>query len=169
LQEYRHLSPERAAQLAILPLFCGGSGCFIGGLISPYITRWTGSVRKTRRLLGYLGSLGAGALLLVHTGIEDPVLAMIAMGMASFCNDIIMPGSWGACMDVGGKYAGTLSGSMNMMGNLAGGVAPVVAGYVLQATGSWTVNLYIMAGIYVLAALSWRLIDPVTPLEEQSR
>jgi MFS family permease len=166
LQEHRHLSPEIAAQLAIFPLFFGGLGCMAGGLISPYVTRWTGSLRKTRRLLGYAGCCGAGLLLLMHAGIPDPLLAMIAMGLASFCNDLTMAGSWGACMDVGGKYAGTLSGSMNMVGNFAGGLAPIVLGYVLQATGSWLINFYIMAGIYLLGALSWRFIDPVTPLEE---
>jgi nitrate/nitrite transporter NarK len=55
---------------------------------------------------------------------------------------------------------------MNMVGNFAGGLAPIVLGYVLQATGSWLINFYIMAGIYLLGALSWRFIDPVTPLEE---
>ena len=49
---------------------------------------------------------------------------MIAMGLASFVLDLTLPGSWGACMDVGGKYAGTLSGSMNMMGNIAGALHP---------------------------------------------
>ena len=166
LQEYRHLSPEMAARLAIFPLFFGGLGCMFGGFLSPYVTRWTGSLRKTRRLLGYAGCCGAGLLLLIHAGIEDPLLAMIAMGLASFSNDLTMAGSWGACMDVGGKYAGTLSGSMNMVGNFAGGLAPIVLGYVLQATGSWLINFYIMAGIYLLGALSWRFIDPVTPLEK---
>jgi len=165
LQEYRHLSPEIAARLAIFPLFFGGLGCMFGGFISPYVTRWTGGLRQTRRLLGYVGCCGAGLLVLLHAGIQDPLLAMIAMGLASFCNDLTMAGSWGACMDVGGKYAGTLSGSMNMVGNFAGGLAPVILGYVLQATGSWLLNFYIMAGIYLLAALSWRFIDPVTPLE----
>jgi MFS family permease len=165
LQEYRHLSPEMAARLAIFPLFFGGLGCMFGGFISPYVTRWTGSLRQTRRLLGYVGCCGASLLVLIHAGIQDPLLAMIAMGLASFGNDLTMAGSWGACMDVGGKYAGTLSGSMNMVGNFAGGLAPVILGYVLQATGSWLLNFYIMAGIYLLAALSWRFIDPVTPLE----
>ena len=35
-------------------------------------------------------------------------------------------------MDVGGKYAGTLSGTMNMMGNFAGGLAPLAVGYILR-------------------------------------
>ena len=42
---------------------------------------------------------------------------MLAMGVATFFHDLTTPGAWGACMDVGGKFAGTLSGSMNMMGN----------------------------------------------------
>ncbi len=165
LQEYRGLSPAEAARLAIFPLFFGGLGCMFGGFIAPFVTRRTGSVATARRRIAYAGALGACLFLLLHSAIRDPFWAMVAMGMASFGNDILMPGSWGACMDVGGKYAGTLSGSMNMMGNFAGGLAPIVLGYVLQRTGSWIANFYIMAGIYLLAALSWRFIDPVTPLK----
>ena len=47
--------------------------------------------------LGGVGSFVCGWL-------YYPVFAMISMGMASFSNDLVMPGSWGACMDVGGKY-----------------------------------------------------------------
>ena len=62
------------------------------------------------------------------TTLSDALVLMVVMGFASFCNDLIMPGAWAACMDIGGKYAGTVSGSMNMMGNLAGFVAPIVGG-----------------------------------------
>ena len=168
LQEARGLSPEHAARLAVFPLFFGGLGCLFGGFIAPYVTRWLGSVARARRAIAYTGALAACGCLLLHVLIRDPFWAMLAMGMASFGNDILMPGSWGACMDVGGKYAGTLSGSMNMMGNFGGGMAPVIMGYVLQKTGNWTLNFYIMAGIYLLAALAWRFIDPVTPLKGAS-
>jgi len=167
LKDYRHLDPQYAARLAVFPLFFGGLGCAFSGLISPRVTRWTGSVRAARRLVAYAGFCGASVLLMAHTGIRDPLWAMIVMGLASFANDLVMPCAWGACMDVGGKYAGTLSGSMNMMGNAAGGLAPVVFGYVIQATGSCTLNFHIMAAIYLFGALSWRFIDPATPLEEQ--
>ena len=90
---------------------------------------------------------------------------MFLMGMASFCNDLVMPGAWSACMDVGGKYAGTVSGSMNMMGNLAGFVAPVVGGMIRDAGYDWNIFLYSMAAVYVLGGLCWPFIDPVTPLE----
>jgi nitrate/nitrite transporter NarK len=98
---------------------------------------------------------------------RSPLYAMLAMGLASFFNDLVMPGAWGACMDVGGKYAGTLSGSMNMMGNLAGFVAPWLGGYIRATTGSWEPFLWSMAVVYLLGTLCWPFIDPVTPLEER--
>jgi MFS transporter, ACS family, glucarate transporter len=69
---------------------------------------------------------------------------------------------------VGGKYAGTLSGSMNMMGNLAGGFAPVAGGYILAMTHNWNLTLYVSAAIYSLGVICWLLLDPVTPIERES-
>jgi MFS family permease len=120
----------------------------------------------SRRLLACLGFFGAGCFLIVSINTGDVFWAMIAMGMASFCNDLVMPGAWGTCMDVGGKYAGTLSGSMNMMGNMAGFVAPTFGGWLVkQYGGDWNPFLYVMAGVYLLGTLCWPLIDPTTPLE----
>jgi nitrate/nitrite transporter NarK len=125
-------------------------------------------VKLTRRLLACLGFLGASGFLFSSIQIQDPLLAMLAMGMASFSNDLVMPGAWGTCMDVGGKYAGTLAGSMNMMGNLAGFVAPWAGGYILQQTADdWNVLLYVMVGAYLLGVACWPFIDPTTPLEQK--
>jgi len=166
LREFRHLSGAYAARLASFPLLFGGVGCLVGGVVAARLARWTGSVKTARRATASIGCLGAAVLLYVHTGIHDPFWAMVAMGFASFGNDIVMPSAWGACMDIGGKYAGTLSGSMNMMGNMAGGIAPVVAAYLLKATNNnWVVPIHVMAAIYLVGVLCWLLLDPVTPLE----
>jgi MFS family permease len=94
---------------------------------------------------------------------------MLSMGMGSFCNDLTMPGSWTTCMDVGGKYAGTVSGSMNMMGNFGGMAGPLVVGLVLQFTNrDWQLAFLISSIIYFLGAFCWLFIDPVTPLEKRS-
>lgn len=176
LGEYRGVTPGTAATYAVFPLLFGGIGCFVSGLVTPRVARAIGDVRRARRMVAITGASSAAVLMFAHTQIADPLVGMLVMGLASFANDIIMPCSWGACMDVGGKYAGTLSGSMNMMGNFAGGLAPFVFGMVLDmarrpgaapAFADAIPNFYIMAGIYVVAALSWLLIDPVTPLEEQ--
>src|SRR5882724_1002318 len=119
------------------------------------------------------GFFGAGVMLLISIQTKDPVPAMIFMGFASFFNDLVMPGAWAACMDIGGRYAGTLAGSMNMMGNVAGFVAPMVGGTILestkQATGvsDWNQFLYVMAVVYLLGTVVWPFIDPVTSIDRR--
>lgn len=166
LKEHRHLTPDQIAAYGIVPLFCGGIGCFTSGIVASHLARWTGSVRISRRILACTGFLGASVMLALSTGLANVSWAMAAMGAASFCNDLVMPPAWGACMDIGGKFAGTVSGSMNMMGNLAGFAAPVFGGFVLQRThGDWNIFLYTMAAIYLVGAVCWPFIDPVKPLE----
>ncbi len=170
LKEGRGLNLAQGAILSILPLFLGGIGSIFCGLISTPIARWTGSVAFTRRLMAIIGFSGATGLLILSTFVKDPVWAMIAMGMASFSNDLVMPGSWAACMDVGGKYAGTLSGAMNMMGNFAGGMSPVVIGYVLQQTdNNWDITFYVSAALYFAGSFFWLVLDPVTPFDESAK
>jgi len=163
----RALDQATAAKYAIFPLLFGGLGSLTCGVLSNWLAQKTGSVRLTRRALAVAGFFGAACMLVLCIRTQDPLYAMLMMGMASFFNDLVMPGAWGACMDVGGKYAGTLSGSMNMMGNMAGFVAPPLGGYILRATNNdWNTFLYVMAGVYLVGTLCWPLIDPVTPLEE---
>ena len=171
LKEARHFDPSTGgfAILAGLPLFLGGIGSIFSGFIAKPLTRLTGSVTRTRRILAITGFLSASMLLIFSTTLQNPVAAIIAMAFASFCNDLSMPGSWGSCMDVGGHYAGTLSGTMNMMGNAGGALAPVVAGYILKYTHeNWNVVIYVAAAVYFLGAFFWLALDPVTPLEKQA-
>lgn len=170
MTEALHLDGTKTenALLAGLPLFLGGIGCFAGGWLANRLARRWGCLGRARRTVGVFGLLGAGALLALSTRLGDPTYAMVAMGLSSFCNDLSMPGAWGACMDVGGKAAGSLSGSMNMMGNLGGAVGPVVTAHVLAWThNDWHVPLLVAAGTYLIAAACWVFIDPVTPLEDR--
>ena len=154
------------AALAGIPLFFGGLGAIVCGLVTPRLVRQTGSVARTRRTIAVLGFTGAAALLVSSAYIRDPLLAMLAMGLASFCNDLTMPGSWSTCMDVGAKYAGTLSGSMNMMGSIGAAIAPLVIGIILDSSGrNWALTFWISGIIYFLGGLCWLWLDPVTPIE----
>ena len=101
--------------------------------------------------------------------IADPLVAMLAMGVASFCNDLTMPGSWSTCMDVGGRFAGTLSGSMNMMGSVGAAAAPLVIGLLLDYTErNWALTFWISGIVYLVGGLCWLWLDPVTPIAETS-
>lgn len=167
------LSPELtlkilAASLAGTPLLFGGFGALLAGQVSSRLIHRGRSVKIVRRTFGFVGIAGAATLLMLSFHIRDPLLAMIAMGMAGFFNDLTLPGSWATCMDVGGKYAGTVSGSMNMMGNFGGMAGPLVVGWVLTFTGrDWHQVFIVTSAIYSLGALCWLFIDPVTPLEKE--
>lgn len=165
LQEARGLEVGRSAVLGGLPLFLGGIGAFVGGFLASWLARRVRSVALIRRRIAYVGYGGAAALLVVSPNLPNPVWTMIIMGLASFFGDLVLSGSWGSCMDVGGRCAGTLSGAMNMMGNLGGTLSPVVIGYILHETNNWPLTFYLSAGMYVTGAILWRFVDPVTAIE----
>ena len=168
LRDARGLSMDSAAWYAILPLFCGGLGNPASVVFGNWVERRTGSLKIARRLVACLGFAGASGFLILATTLPSPLAAMSAIGAASFCNDLAMPPFWSAAMDIGGKYAGTLSGTMNMWGNLAGFVAPVVTGYLLKWTlGNWNLTFFVSAAIYATGIPFWHLLDPVTPLDQE--
>ena len=154
------------AMLAGVPLFAGGFGNLLSGRLMPVLEKRFGNLRTARRLLGGFGFLLAAIVFLFPAHFMDqPLAVMAALGLASFFGDLSMPASWGACMDVGGKFSGTYSGSMNMMGNLGGATGPLVVGYLLKATHqNWAMVFNLSAGAFFLGALCWLFIDPVTPL-----
>ncbi len=157
------------AILSGMPLFLGGIGCLVSGFVTPKLGRMLGDPRRARKIVAVSGMTMAGILLLVAMQIKEPLMIVGVIAMASFCNDLVMPPAWNTCMDVGGKFAGTLSGSMNMMGNFAGGVAPVVIGNVLKETGNdFTITFYISAAAYFIGALCWLGIDSTRPLDHKA-
>ncbi|HVX91083.1 MAG TPA: MFS transporter [Candidatus Paceibacterota bacterium] len=176
LRQARGVPLAPSAWLAGLPLFFGGIGCIVGGWLARQLAARWGDVRRARRVSASGGLFFAAAMLLLATRIESPLWAMIALGMASFANDLAMAPDWGACMDVGGPFAGSLSGSMNMMGNIGGAVGPLVVGFILGHTKSsptapptaegWTLAFLLAAVVYAIGGFAWLFIDPATPISE---
>lgn len=166
LRTARGTSIKMSALLAGLPLLMGGIGCLISAAIIPRLARSIGSVARARRIVAITGFLGASASIMVFTRIQDPRIGMLVLGFAGLFNDLIMPAAWAGCMDVGGRYAGTVAGSMNMMGSIAGALSPLVVGYLLAFTNQdWTLTFYVSAAIYSLGAVCWIFLDAHTPME----
>jgi MFS transporter, ACS family, glucarate transporter len=162
------LGPVALAVLAGLPLFGGGFGSFIAGFCAAPLARRLGGVGRARKALAATGFVAASGFFLGSLYVDDPIAKAVLFGFAGLFNDFVMPGAWSACMDVGGRFAGTFSGSMNMMGNLGGFIAPIATGYILDTTGSWNLVFYISSVVYLGGAVCWLLLDPVTPLDRES-
>jgi nitrate/nitrite transporter NarK len=165
--------------MAGAPLFLGGFGALVGGWITPAVTRmFGGNIARTRSALGFVGQAGAGACLVAATFLETPIYAVAAIAIASFFNDLTMPGAWTACMDLGGRFTGTVSGAMNMMGNLGGFVSPTVIGFILAWTSDpvthantavgFNLSFYVTAVLYLVGAICWLFIDSTTPLPQEA-
>ncbi len=169
LKEGRGLAVTSTALLGILPLFFGGLGNPAGAWTSAFLVRRSGDLRWARKVVSCVGFAGAAGFLLLATRAENAVAAILSIAMASFCNDLVMPSAWSAAMDIGGRFAGTVSGAMNMTGNVAGVIAPIAIGYILKWSGNWNLTFYISAGIYVMGIACWLGLDPVTPLEASGK
>jgi MFS family permease len=166
-EQFTGMGDMQRALLACVPLFFGGIGSILAGLLSARLDVWLGSIARTRRWLGVLGMGAAGLMLLISMQLHTPVASVLAIGLAALCSDLAMPGAWGACMDVGGRHTGALSGSMNMMGQVGGAIAPMAVPLVLAATNNnWSINMGLFALSYFLGAICWAFINSDERLHE---
>lgn len=166
LQEHHRLTPAQSAAYAVFPLFFNGLGSLFCGMVTPSVNRLTGDDVRTRKIMAITGFVGAGSFLMLATRMPDVNSTMAMMAAASFFNDLVMPHAWASCMDVGGRYAASVSGTMNLMGNLAGASSTMIGGFLLsQAGGNWNQFITILAAVYFLGVPCWALIDPRTPLD----
>ena len=166
LRDARGTSVKFGALLASLPLLLGGIGSILGAQIIRRLAKTTGTM-LARRIVAVIGFVGASASIFGFIQIADPVRAMFLLGLAGFFNDFVMPAAWAGCMDIGGRFSGTVSGTMNMVGNIGGALSPLAIGYMLTFTNNnWTLTFYVSSAIYLLGGVCWLFIDAHTPLTE---
>lgn len=166
LRSGRGLAISSTALLSVLPLFLGGLANPVSVFFAERLNRRVRDIARTRRILACSGFAGACVSLMLTTRIANPLLAVMPIALASFFGDMAMPHAWSATMDMGGRFAGTLSGAMNTWGNVGGAMSPMVIGYVLKWThNNWNLTFYIAAAVYAAGILCWYFLDSVTPLE----
>lgn len=78
--------------------------------------------------------------------------------------DMMLPGTWAICLDIGGKHSGTLSGAMNTSGNTGGFVCTLVFGFIVKATMDYNVPLVVIACMMCIAAFLFIFIDASRPI-----
>jgi ACS family glucarate transporter-like MFS transporter len=166
LQQTRHMNLQRTAALAGLPLFSAGLGSIFSGFVCAWLLQMTRRVAFVRRAIAITGFASAAILLIVFTKLESPVWTVAALTASSFTAEFAGPVTWTTCMDLGGRYVGSLAGAMNTLGQLGGTVAPAVIGYILKWTGyDWPIVFYVSAGVYGCGILCWTFLDPATSLD----
>lgn len=157
------LTLTRSGFYAGLPLLAGAGGCALGGIVSDWITRRTGSLLWGRRVVGVSGFLlGAGGFLAAVSA-RSPEAAILCLALASASHDLTLPVVWATCTDLGGRFGGTAGGWMNLASSLSGMLAPVASAGLAQAFGSFQAVFWVTIGLYLIGAVLWLFIDPRKP------
>ena len=105
----------------------------------------------------------AGLACLLPICANEVWMLAIAFSAWFFFNDGMMGPAWASCADVGERYAGTLSGAMNMTGAFMGAIGMALAGKLLRE-GEYDLMFTVFACSYGLAALCWLAVDVTKPL-----
>jgi len=170
LVEVRKVPVATGAWLSAFPFFFAGLASLFTGFFLSRLARWMGGAGAARRLMAGLGFGLSGLMSILSPQIADPFFAMAILGVAGFANDLAMPPSWAASMDMGGRFAGTLSATMNMLGCLGGSLAPLLTPYLLKWTGqNWNAVFYVSAAAYFMGGICWIFLDSVTPLDKEPK
>jgi sugar phosphate permease len=160
LVDYRGFTLVKVGWLASLPLLAGVVGDTVGGLATDWLLRKTGKAKFSRRLVAIVGLLGCVVFIVPAALVEDAYAAVFCLTGAMFFLECTIGPSWAVPMDTGGKYSGTVSGMMNMAGNIGGALSPLVFGILVQL-GSWQAPFIVAAALLVIGAGIWAFwLDP---------
>jgi len=151
--------------LSGLPLLIGGVACLVGGFLSDYAIRKTGSKRWGRSLIPIAGWTAAGLCALAVSQLHSAGAIMTLIVLAFALQDLGVPSMWSLPADIGGRFAGTVGGWMNSAGAVGGMLSPLVAAKVSIAHG-WNATFVVFGIVYLLGALAWLRVDAGRPLDQ---
>ncbi len=167
LVEFRHFTLLKVGFLASLPLWAGVVGDTVGGLATDWLLAKSGNVKFARRAVAVTGMLGCAVFIVPAALTEDAYTAVYCLTAAMFFLECTIGPSWAVPMDMGGGHSGTVSGMMNMAGNIGGALSPMVFGVLVQF-GSWQAPFIVAANLLVLGAAVWGFwLDPGTSVVEK--
>jgi len=160
------LDLKNSAWLASAVFVAGVVGDSLGGILSDSIFRQTGSVRFARLSVILAGFVGALLSLVPIIFVHDISVVALCLSFGLFFIEIIIGPIWSIPMDIAPKYSGTASGLMNTGSAFAAIISPLVAGYVIDATGNWYLPFIMSIGLLLLGCFCAFLMHPERPFEE---
>ncbi|MBV9064426.1 MAG: MFS transporter, partial [Methylobacteriaceae bacterium] len=151
LVEFRHFTLLKVGLLASLPLWAGVVGDTVGGLTTDWLLAKTGNIKFARRAVAITGMLGCAVFIVPAALATEAYTAVYCLTASMFFLECTIGPSWAVPMDMGGEVSGTVSGMMNMAGNIGGALSPIVFGVLVQF-GSWAAPFIVAASLLVIGA-----------------
>jgi ACS family glucarate transporter-like MFS transporter len=164
LAQARGLDLKASAIYSILPFVGMTIGAMGGGFASDWLVEHF-SLRTGRCLLPFFAMATTSGLLIVGSRAEQASTAGIVLALGAGVLYVAQSCFWAITADFAGEYAGVASGIMNMGAQVGGAVATSLTPFLAARLG-WHTAFFAAAGLAVIGALSWLLVDPMNSLAQ---
>ena len=164
----RHMSMVRTGFAASVPFFCGFLGCLVAGWLSDRLSRISPSLVVSRKIPVVIAMLGMAAFTVPAALVQDNTLALACISVVVFLANAASVCSWTLVSAVAPPNRVASLGSLqNFGGFLGGSLAPILTGYIAEAT-SFVPALLTGAAFAFLSALSYLFLvrTPIPELAE---
>ena len=160
LQETKGLSQQESGSLAAWPPLAGMFGGLLGGLLSDWLLRRTGSARMARQGMACTAMVICTMVALAAYFVADPRLAVGLLCVGAFCGMAGGVSGYAVAIAYGGKRVATVFATMNMSGNIGAGLFPFAVQLLVLYTGNWNLALLLFASLFALDAVCWAALNP---------
>jgi ACS family glucarate transporter-like MFS transporter len=152
------LGAAEAGFLAAVPLYFGVAANWVSGAVVDRLYRM-GWGRVSRVIPASFGFLIGTAAMCGAAQARTPWGSVLAIAIATFGVDLTLSPSWTLCIDIAGARTGTLSGAMNMCGNLGSFASSLAFPMLFRWTGRSDTFFYCAAAINLCAAFLWLTLN----------
>ncbi|MGL6146080.1 MAG: MFS transporter [Macrococcoides caseolyticum] len=163
LQEEYHVVLKDMKFLAAAPWLMMFILIMAGGTISDAIISRGYSRFRARALIAIFGFIVFAVSLFLSVQTNDMMMNLIYLSLCLGGVGLSMGMSWASATDLGRNFSGTVSGWMNLWGNVGAFLSPMLGGYLVQHYG-WDTTFYLMIIPAVLAIVLWFFVKPDQPL-----
>jgi MFS family permease len=159
LMKSRGMKSWELAAFAGMPLVFSVVADISGGVTTDALSRRFG-IRTGRCGVSSVSYVCAAIAMLTGTLVSDGHLAGVLIALGGAASMFTLPAAWATAIDLGGSNSAVLSAIMNTAGQVGGILSPIVLAYSVDRLGSWSMPLYVLSSLYVVAAISWLRIHP---------
>ena len=154
LKETYALNTMEAGWYTIAPFIAGALGNWIAGILVDNIYA-KGNWNRSRSLPAMIGFGLAAIGLIGSIFMASPLTAVLMLSLAILGADMTLSPSWSLCVDIGKRNSGTVSGTMNMAGNIGSFLTALAFPYLMAWTGTADLFFYVAGALNVLALFLW--------------
>ncbi len=165
---YRYLSKVRGLDLkasgfySMLPFLAMLVCCLLGGIINDRLTKWRGP-RLGRCFLAAFAMAVAGVFIAFGSQVQGARVASIVLAGGAGALYLAQSSFWSVTADIGGGSAGSVSGFMNMGGQIGGAVTGSLTPWIAARYG-WTASFLVASALCLVGAVSWIAVNPLNRL-----